>query len=776
MNTNLIYYTAFLLLCIKPVIFSQEITIAGRLLDRESGEAVSNAVVVLEPGNSMVTSDRNGQYSFVTFPGKKELSARAMGYRPATLELVVAGDTIVDIWLEVSFFEIGEVVVTGDSIKNVRVTSEGSYVMTPAALREMPRLFSEPDLVKAFHLLPGVVPGRDGSSDLYIRGGGTGQNIVLANGCYFFLPEHMLGFVSSLDIDFIESAELFKDYFPSELGGGASSVIKLNFKEPASDSLDARVRLGMLSSSATLAIPVGNWDMTSGLKVGNYPVYSAVLKKITDPEVGDYLPPDNYSFIDGFVKLRHANPNIGRIDYLFFGNFDRGSVKDVTESQRGNEQITYREGTSTGWNSMVHALEWVPPQKGSLQWKYNLNYNRLSMGRDVYSEMERPNATNEETAYSYTGYSFSPAINNIGTAITAGGRSDRFTYQGGFANRLRFFSPNVVAQSIVDDSKVISKPAMNEWVTEPALFFSAAMMPLEKVELNAGLRLSGAITREDFFHVIEPRIRVAYNPAGLISPHINYVRLSQFDHSLEGSGAGLRTMLWLPVSGQFGPEISDVVSAGLSGRIDDNIEWSLGSYYKWTGGMVDFIPGASFIHDSSLVDMIESIRLEAWGIETGLVKTRGKITGTLSYTYSRSEREWPAPEELIWIPSNADRPHNFNMALRYHLNNSMSFGINSVFLSGSPATIYTHSTSYAELFDTKNNIRFFDYHRLDLSFRYMVHKRRSTIFLDADVYNAYNRRNTYYFKETFDPEDNSYYFKNMSLFPIMPSVAVRVNF
>jgi hypothetical protein len=334
----------------------------------------------------------------------------------------------------------------------------------------------------------------------------------------------------------------------------------------------------------------------------------------------------------------------------------------------------------------------------------------------------------------------------------------------------------VVAQSIIDDVEVTNEPALDEWISEPALFFSSIMAPLTKVEVNAGLRLSGAINSEDFFHVVEPRIRITYNPGGLISPHVNYVRLSQFDHSLEGSGAGLRTMLWLPVSAQFGPEISDIFSAGFRGRVDENIEWTLGGYYKWTAGMVDFMPGTSFIHDSSLVDMIESISLEAWGVETGLIKTRGNITGTLSYTYSRSQREWPAPGGLIWIPSNADRPHNFNMALRYHLSNKMSFGLNSVFLSGSPATIYTHSTSYAELFETKNNIRFFDYHRLDLSFRYMVHKRRSTIFIDADVYNAYNRRNTYYFQETFDPEDNSYYFKNMSLFPIMPSLSMRINF
>jgi len=37
-------------------------------------------------------------------------------------------------------------------------------------------------------------------------------------------------------------------------------------------------------------------------------------------------------------------------------------------------------------------------------------------------------------------------------------------------------------------------------------------------------------------------------------------------------------------------------------------------------------------------------------------KRKGKLTGSLSYTYSRSKREWGSPGGLIWIPSGADRP------------------------------------------------------------------------------------------------------------------------
>jgi hypothetical protein len=87
-----------------------------------------------------------------------------------------------------------------------------------------------------------------------------------------------------------------------------------------------------------------------------------------------------------------------------------------------------------------------------------------------------------------------------------------------------------------------------------------------------------------------------------------------------------------------------------------------------------------------------------------------------------------------------------------------------------------HSTSYGEFFETKNNIRYFDYHRLDLSFRQIVYKRKFTVLLDLDIYNLYNRRNTFYFKETYDETEGKYYYRNVSLFPVMPSMTMTIKF
>ncbi|MCJ7449872.1 MAG: TonB-dependent receptor [Bacteroidales bacterium] len=756
----------------------QTIKINGRVYDKNEGTIISGGAIFLDPDNKATTTDQYGEYSFVTSPGAKQIITRVLGYKASTIKFDLKNDTVINIYIQVSPIELSEVTIIGDSLKNVEITSHGSFIITPAAIYETPKHFSEPDLLKAIQLLPGVIAGKDGTSDIYVRGGGLGQNIILANGCYFFLPGHLLGIVSPYDLDFLESAELYKDYFPSELGGGASSVISLNFKKPHSDSLRAQLRLGLLSSGLIVEAPLKkiNWDLTAGLKRGNYSIYAPILKKIVARDVGDFLPPNKYSFYDSFIRLSHSSPKYGDITYLFFGNYDKGKDENKIKSQSGDTLIKYVDGISTGWNNMVHAFQWDPPVGKSLKWKLNLNYNRISMGRKIYTESEKFLNGSDKIGSTETLLSFYPTVNNIGTLISVGMNIYKFSFNTGISNRLRYFSQNNYSLNSIDDTRIRNDFGENDLVNETSLFMSSTTLLAKRIKLEAGVRLSEIITRDANFFVTEPRLRFSYNNGGIVSPHINYVRLSQSDHAVEGSNAGLRTMLWLPVYKEFGPEISDVFSAGFHGNIDNNITWTLDGYYKRISGMVDFKPGASFIFDTSFVDMLDRVNGKAYGLETGIIRKRGKLTGSVSYTYSRSKREWGSPEGMIWIPSGADRPHTFNLSLKYYFKAQTSFGLNWVYLSGAPATIYMNETSYGEFFETKNNIRYFDYHRLDLSFRQIFHKRKSTFFIDADIYNVYNRKNTYYFRETFDETDGSYYFKNISLFPVMPSLSLRILF
>lgn len=764
--------------CVNSLLSGQSIRISGRLLDKDEGKIISSGVVYLKPDNFVNTTGNKGEYLFTTEPGRKNITTQALGYKPANISFEALSDTTINIYIQVLPFELGEVNIIGDSIKNLEITSHGSFILTPAALRETPKLFSEPDLLKSFQIIPGVISGKDGTSDIYVRGGGLGQNIVLANGCYFFLPGHLLGVISPYDLDFLESAELYKDYFPSELGGGAASVINLDFKNIHSDSLRAQLRVGLLSSGFFIETPLKkiNWDLTAGLKRGNYSIYAPILKMIVASDVDNFLPPNKYSFYDGFIKLTHTSSKYGNFNYLFFGNYDRGKEENKSKNYIGDTLTKYLEGVSNGWNNMVHAFQWDLPVKNNYRWKFNLNYNRLSMWRKIYMESEKFLNGTENIGSSKTLFSLSPSINNIGISFSLSKSYQKFSYSTGVSNRFRYFSMNNIASNTLNNNETKNEFGKDVIINETSLFISTTTHLTKKMQLNAGFRFSNGLTDSKNFIVVEPRMRLAFNEGGIISPNINYVRLSQFDHSIEGSNAGLRTMLWIPVSKGFGPEISDIYSAGFQGQINKDIVWTLAGYYKKTIGMVDYKPGASFIYDTSIVDMLDRVYGIAYGLETGVIKRKGKLTGSASYTYSRSKREWGAPEGLIWIPSNADRPHNFNLTMKYYLNEKISFGLNWVYTSGMPATIYMHNTSYGEWFETKNNIRYLDYHRLDLSFRKIIYKKRVTMLLDLDIYNVYNRKNTFYFRETYDEKDKRYYLKNIALFPIMPSVTLTIKY
>jgi len=400
--------------CANSLLSGQSIKISGRLIDKDEGKIISNGVVFLKPDNLVNTTGTKGEYMFTTVPGRKNITTQALGYKPANIRLEVFSDTTINIYIQVLPFELDEVTITGDSKKNLEITSHGSFILTPVALRETPRLFSEPDLLKSFQIIPGVIAGKDGISDIYVRGGGLGQNIVLANGCYFFLPGHLLGVISPYDLDFLESAELYKDYFPSEIGGGAASVINVDFKNIHSDSLKAQVRLGLLSSGFIIETPLKKikWDLTAGLKRGNYSLYAPILKMLVAPDVDNFLPPNKYSFYDGFIKLSHSSSKYGNFNYLFFGNYDRGKDENKSKNHIGDTLTKYLEGVSNGWNNMVHAFQWVLPIKNNNRWKFNLNYNRLSMWRKIYMESEKFLNSTQNIGSSKTLFSLSPSINN----------------------------------------------------------------------------------------------------------------------------------------------------------------------------------------------------------------------------------------------------------------------------------------------------------------------------------------------------------------------------
>ena len=144
LTKTIITFKLILLFSTGSAIYSQTISVRCKLFDKEDGRIISNGTIFLDPGRRTMTN-LNGEYIISCPPGQKQLSTQVLGYKPVTLEFNFNSDTVININLQVSTFELKEVKVIGDQVKNVRITSNGSFVVTPAALHQTPRLFSEPD-------------------------------------------------------------------------------------------------------------------------------------------------------------------------------------------------------------------------------------------------------------------------------------------------------------------------------------------------------------------------------------------------------------------------------------------------------------------------------------------------------------------------------------------------------------------------------------------------------------------------------------------------------
>jgi hypothetical protein len=140
----------------------------------------------------------------------------------------------------------------------------------------------------------------------------------------------------------------------------------------------------------------------------------------------------------------------------------------------------------------------------------------------------------------------------------------------------------------------------------------------------------------------------------------------------------------------------------------------------------------------------------AYGLEAYLKKSTGKLTGWISYTLSRSERQSNGINDNEWYPSRFDRLHNLYVVAQYQHNKSWDFAANFVLSSGTPTTFYTGQYTVQGYTvpdagsNARNNIRNPYYHRLDLSATYTKKKKgkweTNWVF---SVYNAYNRRNPF---------------------------------
>jgi hypothetical protein len=252
---------------------------------------------------------------------------------------------------------------------------------------------------------------------------------------------------------------------------------------------------------------------------------------------------------------------------------------------------------------------------------------------------------------------------------------------------------------------------------------------------------------------------------------------------LSNSTTSSPTDLWVPSSNNVRPQIVDQVSLGYFRNFMNNqYAFSVETYYKTLDNQIDYRNGADLIFNDKYEGALTYGKGIAYGAEFFLKKTKGDLTGWISYTWSRSLRKFDAINNGSYYPARQDRIHDIAIVGIYKLSERWTVSANWIFYTGNAATFpsgrYTVEGVQVPYYTERNGYRFPDYHRLDIGVTLMgkPHKNFESSW-NFSAYNAYGRQNAYTI-EFRQNKDNPAVTEAVqtALFTIIPSITYNFKF
>ena len=764
---------------------AQKFTISGYVKDKNTGEVLIGANIYNKQNYDGTTSNNYGFYSLTLPADSIRLVFSYVGYQPVEIYFDLNEDTEINIGLE-DVVTLNEIVISGK--EEIQEVTQMSKINIPVAqIKAMPALLGEVDVLKVLQLLPGVQSGTEGSSGLYVRGGGPDQNLILLDGVPVYNASHLFGFFSVFNADAINNVDLIKGGFPARYGGRLSSVIDITMKEGNHEKLQGEGAIGLISSKLTLEGPIKNERTTflvSGRRTYIDLLARPIIKSATE---GDETA--GYYFYDLNAKINHRFSYRDRI-YLsgYFGNDEAYSrLKSSYNIDGGN--VTYDEEFGMNWGNIIGAFRWNHVFSPKLFSNLTLTYSRYRF--DVfryYAEVRETSAgiENEDESISYFSGIRDFAVKMDFEFIPNPNHYVRFGLNG--INHT--FNPGILSYQSTLQSDV-TLGSFKTTADEFAAYIEDDITVTDQLKINAGFHISAFNVDNEFYTSLQPRLAIRYLLNNGLSIKGSYAQMTQFIHLLTNSGIGLPTDLWLPATEKVAPQESYQFAFGLAKTLKRQFEVSLEAYYKEMDGLIEYKEGASFLNiEGDWQDKVETGQGESYGMELFIQKKTGKFTGWIGYTLSWSERQFDNLNFGRPFPYKYDRRHDLSLTGIYKINDHIDISGAWVYGTGNSITLpvsryldYDYEYFYfygffrdgIKHYNERNGYRMRSYHRLDLSIGFSKQKKWGTRKWTVGTYNTYSTRNPFFIDIGYDERDRKKFIQ-YSLFPIIPSVSYSFKF
>jgi len=642
-------------------------------------------------------------------------------------------------------------------------------------IQNIPVILGEKDILKTIQLLPGVTPAGEGNAGFFVRGGGVDQNLILLDEAPVYDPSHLLGFFSTFNSDAIKDITLYKGGFPAEYGGRLSSVVDIKMNEGNNKEFHFSGGIGIIASRLAIEGPI--LKNKGSFMIAARRTYADVFLKFLPHNGADSIASKStLYFYDLNLK---ANYQLSAKDRLYFScylgrdNFNLGGALGLNW---GNVTATTR------WNHIINDKFFSNTSLIFNRYSYKFNVAVGNLTMRVISEIKDWNLKEDLHFYLNSKNTIKFGFNSIyHTFVPSKVDSTAFFRIRSMDNR--FALENAL---YISDEQTISSHLKVSYGVRYSLFSSIGPGTVYTYDQVSDVVDSATYRKGKIFNSyggFEPRLLVNYIINDSVSVKASYARSRQYIHLLSNTTSTTPFDLWVPSNINILPEIADQYTLGYFRNFSNNMyETSVEVYYKTLQNQIDYRNGANLILNNKVESQLVFGKGWGYGAEFLIRKKYGKLTGWISYTLSKTKRQFPDINGGNVFLAKQDRPNNIAVVGMYELNAKLTFSATWIYISGNVVTFpsgrYLVDSNIVPYYTERNGYRMPDYHRLDIGLTWQRKKtKRFESNWNFSVYNVYGRFNAYAINFQEDPNDpTKMQAVQLSLFRFVPAVSYNFKF
>ncbi|QCK15705.1 TonB-dependent receptor [Mangrovivirga cuniculi] len=767
----------------------KQTTVTGTVIDKSTNETVVGAQVTIPSKGKGKVTDVNGKFSLKTTPGFQILKINFVGFDEVSYILCFdenAPERTITTEIFPESIELDAFVVTASRPdQNVRSEMTGIQKMTIESIKSLPTFLGEVDPIRSMTSLPGVSTTGELASGFNVRGGETGQNLILQDEATIYNPAHLFGFFSAFNPDMVSNVSLYKGGGPAEYGSRISSVLDVSLRNGDAGRFKVSGGVGLVSSRLTLEGPIVK-NKSSYIVGGRMSYTNWLLRSTNDVDLNN----SSAQFYDVTARIFHTIDENNIITLTLYNSYDDFSLASdsVFSWQTFNASAVWDRTYNEKMNSSLSLA--------------SSNYNSQVTNVDELEGFTYKNKIRSLHAKYKIQYEMSEDV-----TFSAGAETERVFVEPGILSPLK------------EESNVLPADMQDQRALESAVFVQANFPLTDKLSISTGLRYSHFLRfgPEDIYEFdfdnmngrypsisdtlsysngeviksfggLEPRVSFRYLLTDDLSLKASYFRTIQYLHMVSNTTSTTPQDYWISSGPYLKPSTGDQFSLGFFKNFGGNMyETSVEGFYKTTKNAVDYIDGAEITLNPALeAGLLQGDGL-AYGLEMLVKKNKGTVSGWIAYTYSRSLRRFNGQVEnriLIndgkYYAAVYDQPHNLSVVSNFKLGPRTTLSANFNYSTGRPITIPVSKFSYGPYlsvlnYSERNKYRIPDYHRLDLSLTIADNPTKNKRFHGEwvfSIYNVYGRKNAY--SIVFDKYGKA---KKISILgSVFPSINYNFNF